>query len=69
MPTPAQAAANSIIKRAFDARKSVREIQRDAKVANNTIWRWLNVVDTPDPLTLARVEDALVAAERARANG
>lgn len=53
--------------RALAARISIRELQRLAGVANNTVWRWENVVGEPSPLTLARVNDALDMVEAGRA--
>jgi transcriptional regulator with XRE-family HTH domain len=53
--------------RAYAARISVNALLRRAGVYNTTLWRWEQPEPTePRPLTLARIVDALDAAERER---
>ncbi len=54
--------------RAYAARISVNELLKRAKVSNSTIWRWQQDGNyKPHPITVAKIMEALVAAEQDRA--
>lgn len=57
---------SDIRKRAFDARISIRELQRQAGVANNIIYLWETRGNEPSPLTLAKIYDVLEKMENER---
>ena len=58
-----QQEAASIRRRAYQARVSVNALLKRAGVSGTTLWRWENGKGKAHPVTLAKIKDALAAAE------
>lgn len=60
---------SQIRSRAYEARVTMNQLMKRAGVPNSTFWRWdTGKINAPHPITLARIMEALEAAEAERAN-
>lgn len=62
-------AIEAIKTRAFEARIPLSKLCVEAKVANNSFWRWDRGRHQPSVSVIGRLEDALTRIERAREAG